>query len=319
MKARLGVWGLAVGLGAVAAQGQTELEITSIQGNGTLTWTYPTNVGTTSFRVEWAPQAAGPWSAFSNAAAQLDTLAPTGTAMSVAVPMLYRVLAAEPTINPVVTFIVDDYEEDAPGDILNVFRTPALGPAASVAWYEGHGARTAVVTNGLDGQAARLTVPAGAALDYVAYLGAVVGPAAYLLTWDMEIAETNGGGGMFFVRFSRADGNGMQVLFGFLDDGRIIRFFDEPSYETYVEVGTFAAGTRYRTHFIYDLAAATFSVLFDGKWIVDHAAVPALFKLDGIGQFGFDVNQTLGLPDQPALGNAYWVDNVRFGPLNGPH
>ena len=270
MKARLGVWGLAVGLGAVAAQGQAELEITSIQGNGTLTWTYPTNVGTTSFRVEWAPQAAGPWSAFSNAAAQLDTLAPTG-------------------------------------------------PAASVAWYEGHGARTAVVTNGLDGQAARLTVPAGAALDYVAYLGAVVGPAAYLLTWDMEIAETNGGGGMFFVRFSRADGNGMQVLFGFLDDGRIIRFFDEPSYETYVEVGTFAAGTRYRTHFIYDLAAATFSVLFDGKWIVDHAAVPALFKLDGIGQFGFDVNQTLGLPDQPALGNAYWVDNVRFGPLNGPH
>lgn len=319
MSRRWTTWGLAAGvlLGA-AARGQTELEITA-SGNGTLEWTYPTNVGSTSFRVEWAPQAAGPWAGFSNLPAQLDFLAPTGTTMSATVPAFYRVLAAAPIINPVVTFIIDDYEGDAPGDILGTFRMPSLGPAASVAWYEGHGGRTATVTNGLDGQAARLTVPAGAALDYVAYLGAVVGPAAYLLTWDMEFAETNGGGGMFFVRFSRADGNGMQVLFGFLDDGRIIRFFDEPSYETYVEVGTFAAGTRYRTHFIYDLAAATFSVLFDGKWIVDHAAVPALFKLDGIGQFGFDVNQTLGLPDQPALGNAYWVDNVRFGPLNGPH
>lgn len=239
--------------------------------------------------------------------------------MSAEVPMFYRVLASAPVINPIVTYIIDDYEGDTPGDILDVFRTPSLGRSNSVAWYEGHASRTAVVTNGLDGQAARLTVPAESALDYIAHLGVTHVPAAYLLTWDMEFAEVNGGGGMFFVRFSRADGNGMQVLFGFLDDGRIIRFFDEPGYETYVEVGTFEAGTRYRTYFIYDLAKAEFSVLFNGQWIVDHAAVPALFKMDGIAQFGFDINQTLGMPDQPALGNVYTVDNIRFGPLNGSH
>ncbi len=318
MNSRMIAWGLAGVLLGAAARGQTELEITA-SGNGTLEWTYPTNVGSTSFRVEWAPQAGGPWAGFSNLPAQLDSIAPTGTTMSAEVPTFYRVLATAPMHNPLVTFVIDDYEGDAPGDVLDVFRTPSLGPLNSVAWYEGHGERTAVVTNGLDGQAALLTVPPATALDYIAYLGATNVPAAYLLTWDMEFAEVNGGGGMFFVRFSRADGNGMQVLFGFLDDGRIIRFFDEPSYETFVEVGTFEAGTRYRTYFIYDLASATFSVLFDGQWIVDHAAIPALFKMDGITQFGFDLNQTLGLPGQPGLGNTYLVDNVRFGLLNGPH
>ena len=315
----MGARGVAGLLLAAAARGQNELEITSFSSAGTLQWTYPTNLGSTSFRVEWAPQAGGPWSAFSNAAAALDFVAQTGATMSATVPMAYRVLAAAPMHNPVVTFVIDDYEEDAPGNILDVYRTPTLGAPDSVAWYEGHGARTAVATNGLDGQAARLTVPAGAALDYIARWGHTNAPAAYLLTWDMEIAEVNGGGGMFLVRFARADDNGMQILFGFFDDGRIIRFFDEPATNTYVTTGGFQAGTRYRTHFIYDMVSKTYSVLFDGQWIVDHAAIPAYLKTDEIAQFGFDINQSIGLPNQPAEGNLYTVDNIRFGPLNGPH
>lgn len=318
MKTRLIIWG-AAGLLAAAARGQAELEITSFPNSGGLGWTYPTNVGSTSFRVEWAAQAGGPWTNFAAAAAQLDSVAQTGATMSAAVPRFYRVLAAAPVINPVVTFVIDDHEEDAPGNILDVFRTPSLGAPNSVAWYEGHGARTAVVTNGIDGQAARLTVPAGAALDYIARWGHTNAPAAYLLTWDMEFAEVNGGGGMFFVRFSRADDNGMQVLFGFLDDGRVIRFFDEPATNTFVAVGGFQAGTRYRTHFIYDMVSGTYSVLFGGRWVVDHEPIPAYLKTSEIAQFGFDINQTIGLPGQPAEGNAYTVDNIRFGPLNGPH
>ena len=318
MKTSIAVW-CSVCAAAVAGHGQSNLAISSFHGNGVLTWTYPTNVGSTRYRVEWASQAAGPWCSFSNAAARLDSIVPTGAVMSAAVPMLYRVVAAEPTVSAA-WLLVDDYEglgQDA--DITDVFRTPTVGPTNSTAWYEGHGGSQAKSALHLDGLCAKVYVPSNAALDYISHLGTPCGGAPFLLTWDMEADAVDGGGGMFFVRFSRADDNGMQVLFGFLDDGRIIRFFDEPSNETYVEVGTFQAGVRYRTYFIYDLAKAEFSVLFDGKWIVDHAAVPALFKMDGITQFGFDVNQTLGLPDQPALGNAYWIDNVRFGPLNGPH
>jgi hypothetical protein len=60
-------------------------------------------------------------------------------------------------------------------------------------------------------------------------------------------------------------------------------------------------------------------VLFGGKWIVDHVPIPAHLKTAEIAQFGFDINQTIGLPDHPAEGNIYTVDNIRFGPLNGPH
>lgn len=318
MKNRLVLGGWVCAL-ALAARGQAELEITSVQDNGVVGWTYPTNLGWTSFRVEWAAQAAGPWDTFSNAAARLEGIAPTGAAMSAAVPMFYRVVAAAPT-HDLAVFFRDDYEADPlGGDITDVFRTPAIGPAASAAWYEGHGASAASVVTRLAGQAAQVAVPAGTALDYVARLGQTNAPAAFLLSWEMEFAQVNGGGGMFFVRFPRADDNGMQVLFGFLDDGRVIRFFDEPATNTFVAVGAFQAGTRYRTHFIYDLASAEYSVLFGETWVVDHAPIPAHFKMDGIHQFGFDVNQTLGLPGQPALGNVYYVDDVTFAPLSGGH
>ncbi len=304
---------------ALAALGQTQLAIESFQGNGVLTWSYPTNVGATVYRVEWASQAEGPWSSFSNAAAQLDSIAPTGTIMSAAVPMFYRIVARAPAHNPLSVAFLDDYEGSVLDEVItDVFRSPAIGPPNSAAWYEGHGTKEAKVIEFFDRHCAKVHVSAGAALDYIAHLGSDFGGEPFLLTWDMEIESLNGGGGMFFARFPHAV-DGMQILFGFLDDGRIIRFFDTPALDTFVTIGSWRAQTRYRVSLIYDLASTTYSVLFDGAWIVNHAPIPGYLATNSISEIGFDVNQTMGLPEQPAQGNTYYIDNVQFGPLLGPH
>lgn len=304
---------------AVAAHAQSNLLLSLSGGDGILAWSYPTNVGTTSYRVEWASQVSGPWETFSNAAARLSSITPTGTTMSAAVPMFYRVVARPPTHNPLAVFLMDDYEESGLGaDIKDVFRSPTIGPVNSTAWYEGHGASEATVVSHLDGKCARVHVPTNAALDYISHLGASCGGEPFLLDWDIEIESLNGGGGMFFVRFPHAV-DGMQILFGFLDDGRVIRFFDVPATNTFVTVGSWQPQTRYRVHLIYDLPSTNYSVLFDGTWIVNHQPIPSYLAAGSISEIGFDVNQTLGLPGQPAEGNTYYIDNVRFGPLYGSH
>ena len=73
----------------VAALGE-DLAITSFPGNGTLSWAYPTN-DVTSYRVEWASQADGPWA---DTWDNLRGIAPTGATMVAAVPMFYRVVVA---------------------------------------------------------------------------------------------------------------------------------------------------------------------------------------------------------------------------------
>ena len=69
-----------------------DLAITSFTGNGMLTWSYPTN-NVLNYRVEWASVAGGPWTNFSEAAAMLNTIAPTGETMAAEIPMFYRVVA----------------------------------------------------------------------------------------------------------------------------------------------------------------------------------------------------------------------------------
>ena len=76
---------------SIAAMGQ-DLWVTSFSGDGMLTWTYPTN-GVTSYRVEWASRAEGPYTNFTGSAVMLDGIAPTGNTMDAAVPMFYRVVA----------------------------------------------------------------------------------------------------------------------------------------------------------------------------------------------------------------------------------
>ena len=97
-------WGFALGL---AATGE-DLAINSFSGDGTLTWTYPTN-GVASYRVEWASRAEGPYADFAEAAARLGAIAPTGATMAAAVPMFYRVVATatNPTVPTVITFITE--------------------------------------------------------------------------------------------------------------------------------------------------------------------------------------------------------------------
>ncbi|HNX36267.1 MAG TPA: MBL fold metallo-hydrolase [Kiritimatiellia bacterium] len=75
-----------------AAWGQ--LQITSFQGDGTLTWNDPGATGTNNYAVEWASSLNGNWSSWQDAAGRLSGLGASG---SVAVPMFYRVVATDPT------------------------------------------------------------------------------------------------------------------------------------------------------------------------------------------------------------------------------
>jgi len=68
--------------------------ITSLQGNGQLTWTNA--AGTNGFSIEWAPSLAGPWSSSWRA---LDSLVATGAQSTVSVPMFFRVKQGFSTVS----------------------------------------------------------------------------------------------------------------------------------------------------------------------------------------------------------------------------
>jgi len=213
---------------------------------------------------------------------------------------------------------LDDFEKDAlNADITNVFRTPTVGPPLSAAWYQAVGPAKAQVVNRLDGKAAQVTVPQGCSLDYIERLGGTYGNRIFSISWDIEVAAINGGWGMFFVRFPTSDPpNSMQVLFGFLDDGRLVRFSEKPAVDTLVPVGFFKAGTRYFVWLLYDLVSFRYSVSLNGIRVVDQEPIPSYLAVGGIDKFGFDINQKISLPDiPPSQGNTYYVDNIRFATL----
>ena len=217
---------------------------------------------------------------------------------------------------------LDDYEGNFPSldlDITGVFRTPSVGPPFSAAWYQPTGSAKAYLVQGLDGQAARVVVPQGGSLDYIENLGGLYGNKIFWITWDIVVTEINGGWGMFFIRFPTVN-NSMQILFGFLDDGRLIRFSGPPAVDTLVAVGTFLAGTRYTVRFEYDLGARCFSAALNGIQVVDREPIPSHFNVNAIDKFGFDINQKIALPDlPPAQGNMYYVDNIRFEELESSY
>ncbi len=213
---------------------------------------------------------------------------------------------------------LDDFEGDAlNADITNVFRTPTVGPPLSAAWYQAVGPAKAQVVNRPDGKATQVDVPQGCSLDYIERLGGTYGNRIFSISWYIEVAAINGGWGMFFVRFPTSDPpNSMQVLFGFIDDGRLVRFSGKPSVDTIVSVGNFQAGTRYSVWLIYDLVSFRYSVSLNGIRVVDQEPIPGYLAFDGIDKFGFDINQKIILPDiPPSQGNTYYVDNIRFATL----
>ena len=84
---------IAVALGFLVhgVRAETNLVITSFQGNGELSWSAPTNLE--SVTVEWSPTASGPWSSSWN---QLVALPNTNAVRTVSVPMFYRVVGKLP-------------------------------------------------------------------------------------------------------------------------------------------------------------------------------------------------------------------------------
>ena len=85
---------LAVAAALLQTPANGQPQITSFQGNGTLTWSDPNPAGTNNYAVEWASSLNGNWSSWQDASALLSGLGPSGT---VSVPMFYRVVATDPT------------------------------------------------------------------------------------------------------------------------------------------------------------------------------------------------------------------------------
>ena len=85
---------LAIAIALIAASAiASDLVITSLERNGTLTWT--NSVSNAVYQVQWANSVTGGWSNFQSLAA-LDTVQSTAKVVSVKVPTFYRVAASEP-------------------------------------------------------------------------------------------------------------------------------------------------------------------------------------------------------------------------------
>ena len=84
---------LLISLGIMSVGRGADFAITSLSSNGELTWTNSTTNAT--YRVEWASSIAGPWHQF-NSLTNLDSIKATNTAVTVAVPMFYRVVWTDP-------------------------------------------------------------------------------------------------------------------------------------------------------------------------------------------------------------------------------
>jgi len=212
---------------------------------------------------------------------------------------------------------LDDFEGDGLNTIITgMVRTPTFGPLNSAGWVSPNGPVQARVVAGLDGKTAFVDVPQGCSLDYFGRLGVTLGNNVFLITWDIEVAAVNGGWRMFLIRFPRSNNPlDMQVLFGFLDDGRLIRFSGEPLADNLVSAGNFQPGTRYTVWFMYDLVSSHYSVSLNGVRVVDREPIPGYLAVNGIDKFGSDLNQRMNLPDHPPQGNTYYVDNIRFATL----
>ncbi|MBI5583322.1 MAG: hypothetical protein HY892_05835 [Deltaproteobacteria bacterium] len=229
--------------------------------------------------------------------------------------ILVGTLSLEPQARAALIFL-DDFEGDGLNAVItNVVRTPTVGPAGSAGWVNPHGAPLVRVTTGPAGQEALVDVPQGSSLDYLGRLGGDFGNGIFFISWDMLVDRVNGGWGLFLIRFPRSDDptrQDMQVLFGFLDDGRLIGFSAEPLIDHMVTFGTFQSSMRYAVAFVYDLVSHRYSVSLNGIRVVDRQPIPGYLAVDFIDKFGFDINQLMPLPDHPPQGNTYHVDNIRF-------
>lgn len=212
---------------------------------------------------------------------------------------------------------LDDYEGmsiNAP--LTDIFRTPTLGPANSASWFSAAGSASAQVIGVPGGMAAGVCVPIGGAFDYLADLKQEYGGGRFLVEWNIVVYAVGQDPGLFAVRFPTPN-DSMQILFGFLNDGRMIRFNAAPSPDSIVQVGTFSAATDYAVALTYDLATDRYWVTLNGVNVIADEPIPTYLDTGFIDRFGFDINQTdqIQLNDLFPQGNAYVVDNVRFSQI----
>ena len=229
--------------------------------------------------------------------------------------VLAGTISFEPQARGAVIFL-DDFEGDSLNAVItSAIRTPTVGPANSAGWVNPHNSPLVRVVAGPAGREAFVDVPQGTSLDYLGRLGGNFGNNLFFINWDIMVDRVNGGWGLFLIRFPRSDDPArldMQVLFGFMDDGRLIGFSAEPLIDNMVTYGTFQPGTRYAVSFVYDLVSRFYSVSLNGARVVDRQPIPGYLAVDFIDKFGFDINQRLPIPDHPPQGNTYYVDNIRF-------
>ena len=218
-----------------------------------------------------------------------------------------------------VQLFLDGYDPApaAGNDLKNIQRTPDTGPPGSWALWSSHDSlSTAQTATALDGISAAIKVPPASAMDYQGWLGGNEYTGRFLLQWSIivdAISPDSNDLGLFSVRFPTAT-SGMQILFSFMNNGRLITFDSNPhlfGLDSIVPAGTYLADTRYDVDFMYDLIEDTYSVSMNGVLVIANRLIPDYLDRTSIDQFGFDISQSIQLDGSPLpAGNKYYVDNI---------
>lgn len=207
---------------------------------------------------------------------------------------------------------LDDFEQFAVGtDLTNLNYMHVLpAVAGTTAKFRSFVPEVAATVRaiGFNGSvASEWDLPPGSGEDYLGRFLTTYTEQTTIYDFDLTGEATNAGFGGFFIRFPTPTLD-MQVLMGFLDDGRVVVFNDHPSPLTVDVVGAWVAGTTYRTRLILDQPANTYSVLLNGVPLplVTGRDIPVHINRTTIHQFGFDSNEAM----PTAQGNRYVLDNV---------
>jgi hypothetical protein len=205
----------------------------------------------------------------------------------------------------------------APGtDLTNLTYTPDIG-GVDATTFGAFGAAGATVTAALFGGsvAARVDLPAGTGDDYLGRFFTTFTDRVLDVQWELTTTAVASGIGGFFIRFPTAAGipDGMQLLAGFLNDGRIIAFNNLPVLMDADQIGTYDVGTTYAVRVLYDLPADRYSFFLNGVLLADRP-IPIHLHADEVYQFGFDVSQVLA----PAGASQHFFDDVRVDVVPEP-
>lgn len=220
--------------------------------------------------------------------------------------LLWSVVASPAGAAPV---YLDNFEQFTVGsDLTTITYTPAVGGTDTALLHPHLGTPSlphVIAVSALGSIAAEFNLPIGSGEDYLGRFLMPFTNVPLVFDWDITALNSYDGLGGFFIRFPTPDLD-MQVLMGFLDDGRVIVFSGQPAPATVVEIGTYLAGVTYHARLALDLMADTYSVWLDGSPLLLAQPIPAHINSTSIHQFGFDSNEHMA----SSAGNAFLLDNV---------